>query len=304
VGQYAITAANPNYAITANAAALTITSRPISITLDSKTKVYGDRDPGLTYSIVSGALVSGDRLRLTRDAGNDVGSYAISASNANYLVTASAANLVIAPRPITIQIDPRSKFSGERDPVLTYSVVSGRAIGLDRFSLTRAPGEAVGAYEIFATHPNYVITQNSEQLTIAPAVVSPTAALGPGLGQPVGGVGVVAQTTNGMGGALSPMTSQGGFGVGSTLPSPTSLTQPVKLTGGLAFVEVAQNSGTGLAMTSAAQSGSTASAGDTSARGEDSIAIDLPNTQFAGYNTVFVVNGGINIPPQTDFIGE
>ena len=39
---------------------LTITQRPISVTADAKSKIYGDSDPVLTYHITSGNLVGAD----------------------------------------------------------------------------------------------------------------------------------------------------------------------------------------------------------------------------------------------------
>src|SRR5690606_40758754 len=54
---------------------LTITQRPITVTASSPSKVYGDADPALTYTITSGNLVGDDTLSgsLTRDPGEDVG---------------------------------------------------------------------------------------------------------------------------------------------------------------------------------------------------------------------------------------
>ena len=57
VGIYIIhqgTLDNPNYAITFVDGTLEITQRPITVTADSLSKVYGDADPALTYTITSG----------------------------------------------------------------------------------------------------------------------------------------------------------------------------------------------------------------------------------------------------------
>src|SRR5262249_46618839 len=56
-----------------------ITARPITVTADAQTKVYGEADPALTYQVTSGNLASGDSFSggLTRDAGENVGTYAI-----------------------------------------------------------------------------------------------------------------------------------------------------------------------------------------------------------------------------------
>ena len=49
-----------NYILTYVGANLSITPRPIEITADTKTKVYGDTDPALTYQITSGSLAFSD----------------------------------------------------------------------------------------------------------------------------------------------------------------------------------------------------------------------------------------------------
>ena len=62
VGSYTIDAsalANGNYVVTAHNGALSIDARPITVTADAKSKVYGNVDPGLTYQVTQGSLVEG-----------------------------------------------------------------------------------------------------------------------------------------------------------------------------------------------------------------------------------------------------
>ena len=97
VGTYAIQqgtlSAGTNYTLTFVSANLTISAKPITVTADAKSKVYGDADPALTSQITAGSLVGGDTLggSLTRVAGENVGSYAIQqgtlAASANYNLT-------------------------------------------------------------------------------------------------------------------------------------------------------------------------------------------------------------------------
>lgn len=94
VGEYAISVSvgsNPNYSVTPTDGALTVAALPITITADAISKVYGDPDPEFTYEITSGAVVNGDTFAgsLSRDAGEDVGEYAITStlSNSNYDIT-------------------------------------------------------------------------------------------------------------------------------------------------------------------------------------------------------------------------
>src|SRR3989442_258861 len=96
VGTYAIQqgtlALSSNYVLTYVGANLTITARPITVTADAKTKVYGNADPALTYQITSGSLAVSDTVHgaLARVAGENVGTYPIQhatlALNANDLL--------------------------------------------------------------------------------------------------------------------------------------------------------------------------------------------------------------------------
>jgi hypothetical protein len=73
--------------------ALTVTTRPITVTADPQDKLVGDPDPELTYQVTEGSLAFSDTFTgtLTRDAGEDVGVYAILqdtlALNENYDLT-------------------------------------------------------------------------------------------------------------------------------------------------------------------------------------------------------------------------
>jgi len=170
VGTYAITQGTlaisdgnggNNYNLTFVGANLTITVRPITITADPKSKVYGNADPALTYQITSGSLAFSDTVvgALVRAAGENVGSYAITQGTLaisdgnggnNYNLTFVGANLTITARPITITADPKSKTYGDADPALTYQITSGSLAFSDMIvgSLTRAAGENVGTYAI------------------------------------------------------------------------------------------------------------------------------------------------------------
>ena len=173
VGNYTINQGSlglsANYALSFTGANLSITARPITISADGKTKVYGHADPVLTYGITAGSLVGGDSItgNLSRVAGEDVGSYAIEqgtlALSSNYSLTYVGANLPITPRPITVTADAKTKVYGDADPALTYQISSGQLVGTDAFSgmPTRLAGENVGLYAIrqgtLALSSNYVL---------------------------------------------------------------------------------------------------------------------------------------------------
>jgi len=194
VGVYATSAAallsnesNYNYAITSVNSALTISQRPITITAAAKSKVYGEADPALTYTVTSGNVVEGDTLlgSLTRAAGNTVGLYTISAAalaNTNYAITAVNSALTINQRPITITADAKTKVYGEVDPALTYAITSGNLLDGDAFTgvLTRTAGSNVGAYAISAAalaNANYAITLVSSKFTISEPPVTAASAV-------------------------------------------------------------------------------------------------------------------------------
>jgi hypothetical protein len=84
VGTYTITPdvsglSATNYTFTPSNGTLKINSRPITVTADAKSKLFGDPDPALTYRVSGGPLVSGDSFSgsLTRVPGEAVGQYDI-----------------------------------------------------------------------------------------------------------------------------------------------------------------------------------------------------------------------------------
>lgn len=174
---------NSNYVITFITSYLTIDRRPITVSADWKTKVYGDPDPALTYHISSGSLVSGDNFSgsLTRNAGEAVGSYPVTqgslALGSNYNLTFAGANLVITKRLITVTANVSTKVYGEND-VLTFRITAGSLAGGDSFigALTRDPGENIGTYIVrqgtLSLGNNYSLSFIGAELTIYPAAIS------------------------------------------------------------------------------------------------------------------------------------
>ena len=194
VGMYAISqgdlALNSNYVMTYEGSIFTITPRPITVTADPQTKIYGASDPELTYEITSGNLAgNGDAFigALTRDPGEDVGTYAITLGtlslSSNYTLTYVGADLTIlrSSVAITVAADPLTKVYGEADPELTYEIVSGELVGTDTFTgeLTREQGENAGTYAILqgtlALNPNYTLVYTGDDFTITPRPITVTA---------------------------------------------------------------------------------------------------------------------------------
>lgn len=167
-----------------NTATLTvyITKLAINATIDTASKIYGKADPELTFS-ATGLVGADDKddlaVTLTREAGDTVGSYAITgaAAAANYTVTFSnngAELFNITQRPINVTISAVSKVYGvTTDPALTFTVDEAElqysdtkdALGV---TLTRDSGDNVGSYAINGTSSsaNYAVTfvNNGEKL--------------------------------------------------------------------------------------------------------------------------------------------
>src|ERR1035437_3498516 len=195
-GTYSVTASfagNDNYNSSSCTASITIGKMVVGVTADAKTKIYGQLDKDLTYQITSGSLLNGDTFSgsLTRDAGENVGPYAISQGTltlgSNYAINFTGANLTITPLPVTVTAGAKTKVYGQADPALTF--VSSPAVGAVMAngkvisftgSLSRDGGESVAGspYAInqgSLANSNYIITYFGANLTITPLPVTVTA---------------------------------------------------------------------------------------------------------------------------------
>jgi hypothetical protein len=118
-GSYALVPSNltsSNYAINYVGGTLTITPEPVTIVANNQFKFIGNPDPQLTYAVTSGTLYGPNPLSgsLTRAAGEEVGSYAItqgSLSSPNYNITFVGSTLVIDINAATL-ISPSSVVAG------------------------------------------------------------------------------------------------------------------------------------------------------------------------------------------------
>jgi len=179
-------ALSDNYALSFNKGTFEITKRPVTITADTKTKVYGENDPALTYQITEGNLVYEDEFvgTLTREAGDAIGNYDIIqgnvALNYNYALSYVKGNLEITKRPVTITADAKTKVYGDDDPALTYQITEGNLVYQDVFTgaLARAAGENVGTYEItrgsVALSDNYALSyvKGNLEITKRPVIIT------------------------------------------------------------------------------------------------------------------------------------
>ncbi|MCX6495930.1 MAG: MBG domain-containing protein, partial [Rhodoluna sp.] len=194
VGNYDISVSSvtggSNYDIEVTSGYLEITQRYITVKPDGNTKVYGDNDPTLTFTVSVGSLGYKDELAgdLSRASGENVGSYAVDlgdfvASNPNYNISLDATNqFSITKRDITVTAEAKTKEYGQEDPSLTYTtseteLPNGINVELDG-SLERVPGETVGDHNIVqgsvlnTNNTNYTVTYVGAKLTITKRDVS------------------------------------------------------------------------------------------------------------------------------------
>jgi hypothetical protein len=190
-GSYDITCSgntNGNYSPAYVKGKLTVDPKPITVTADAKSKVYGSADPALTYSLTSGSLESGDSLSgsLTRDPGESVAGspYAIKrgtlSAGGNYDLTFIGANLTITAKSVTVTADDKSKTYGSADPAFTFHVTgleSGDSLTGVSCDVAGAHTNA-GSYDIACSgnsNSNYDAGYESGKLTVDPKPVTVTA---------------------------------------------------------------------------------------------------------------------------------
>ncbi len=163
---------------------ITVQKRTIEITAMDAGKKYGSEDPNLTYSVLSGEIVSGDEVVVvSRDAGEDVGTYAITLTDGveanNYQINKTNGTFTISKKALIVEADATSKVYGEVDPEFTYRIISGELLPGDVLngSLTREQGSDVGTYAIQNSlfSGNYEITFASANLTITKKELTATA---------------------------------------------------------------------------------------------------------------------------------
>ncbi|UTN03278.1 cadherin-like beta sandwich domain-containing protein [Flavobacterium bizetiae] len=198
VGTYSIVAsgaADPNYTFNYVDGNLTITAATLTVTADTKTKIYGDTNPILTatYSgFVNGEtesnLLTLATITTTAVTTSPVGTYPIIASAAvdpNYTFNYVAGTLTVTPVTLTITADNQTKAYGDANPALTVSY-SGFVNGDSATSLTTAPSivttasvtSPVGTYPITASgavDANYTFNYVAGTLTISPVILNVTA---------------------------------------------------------------------------------------------------------------------------------
>ena len=182
------TSYNSNYNVTFDGTGkLIVQPRPITVTVDAASRVYGDADPAFTaqqtggMGFVNGETVAslGLSLSSTATAASPVGSYNVTgtASNGNYAVTVEGKDaLTITPKAITVTVNEASRPYGEANPAFTATALPGALVGDDTIeslnltlSSTATTTSDVRSYDVTgsANNRNYEVTiDGANKLTV------------------------------------------------------------------------------------------------------------------------------------------
>jgi LPXTG-motif cell wall-anchored protein len=171
VGSYAINqgtlALSSDYILTYAGANLNIEARAIEVVADNQTKTQGDPDPALTYTITHGLLQFSDAFAgaLTRDAGEDLGSYAITQGNlaliSNYILTYIGGIFAINLPPVITE--EAVVALGETSATITWTT--------DHPATSRVVYDTV-SHSIMDVAPNYGYANSTVEADNSPKVTS------------------------------------------------------------------------------------------------------------------------------------
>ena len=192
VGIYQIVPLAPlNYIITsATSGTLTITQAPVTVVVNSVSRVFGTANPLFSGTITG--MLPGDGITATYSttatATSPAGVYPITVQFhdpnfklGNYTVTITNGTLTIQPATLTIAADSFTRLYGSANPVLTGSVlglVAGDGITAT-YTTTATATSPVGSYPItpVISDPlgrlgNYIVTIVNGTLTVNPATLT------------------------------------------------------------------------------------------------------------------------------------
>jgi gliding motility-associated-like protein len=194
VGTYSITlsgGSDPNYNLSLVSNTLTVNAATLTVTAASKTKIYGEANPSLTFGY--SGLVNGDTrasveptVGTTATNSSPVGTYSITlsgGSDPNYNLSLVTNTLTVNAATLTITADAKTKKYGETNPALTFGytgLVNGdtRASVEPTLGTTATNSSSVGTYSITlsgGSDPNYNLSLVSNTLNVNAATLTITA---------------------------------------------------------------------------------------------------------------------------------
>lgn len=173
VGTYSATITGLGiYKESANSGDLMITPKTLNITANNMSKYYRDADPTFTYS--SSGLISGDGVTgaLTRETGENAGTYAITQgtldAGSNYTINYTGANLAILAKNVSssasVVLDHESfDYDESEHKALVSSITDTNgsvAIGTDDYSVTYGTAGEYNATADYTKCDIYTMTIN------------------------------------------------------------------------------------------------------------------------------------------------
>ena len=188
-GTYSISASGAeaqNYTIVYVEGVLTVTKAPLTVTVQSTSREYGEDNPefGFAYSGFknnesSDVLSTLPQTTTTATRTSSVGTYPISASGAvakNYSISYAEGSLTIIKAPLTISVQPTTREYGDENPEFGFSYSgfknnenSNALSALPQATTTADKTSIVGKYPVKvsgAEAKNYAITYAEGVLTI------------------------------------------------------------------------------------------------------------------------------------------
>jgi phage terminase small subunit len=191
-GSYPITASgvvDTDYTFNYVPGSLSVTTASLTVTADSKTKLYGAALPALTASYLgfvngdtASSLTTQPNFSTTATAASPVATYPITTSGAvdpDYTISYLPGSMNVTPAPLTIKADDKSKIARSANPPLTFTA-TGFVNGDTASKLTTQPiltttataSSSAGTYSITASGAailNYTISYLAGTLTVTSA---------------------------------------------------------------------------------------------------------------------------------------
>ena len=161
-GEYEVivTCKNANYKVTFETGYYYIEKRAITVTIDNKTSIYGDKLEELTAKVTRGSIVDGDEnvYTLKPITAIHAGTYVITTdedkNNPNYAITVTNGVYTITQREITVSVANKTSVYGDKLEALTSSLTKGTFAAGDSLEsvveLSKTEGENAGEYAITA----------------------------------------------------------------------------------------------------------------------------------------------------------
>lgn len=192
IGQGGLGLISSNYTLSFTGSALAISPAALTVTASAQSKVYGDADPALGYSVsglkfsdTASAVLSGS---LSRGVGENVGSYAIgqgglNLASGNYTLSFNGADLSITQAPLTLTAADATRLYGAANPTFTATAAGLKngdtlaALGGATFATAATASSDVGRWMVTPalSAANYTVSVVPGALTITPAPLTVTA---------------------------------------------------------------------------------------------------------------------------------